>query len=43
MSRVVMDFLGGKCSNCGTRISLAEKDLYAGYCRNCLRYGYINE
>ena len=43
MSRVVHDFLGGQCKNCKTRISLAEKDLYAGYCRNCITIGYINE
>jgi len=38
-----MRFLGSKCRNCGTRISLAEKDLYAGYCRKCITYRYINE
>ena len=34
-----MDFLGGKCSNCGTRISLAEKDLYAGFVGTVLEWG----
>jgi len=38
-----MKFLGSRCQNCGERISMAEKDLYAGYCRNCIKVGYINE
>ena len=41
MSRVVHDFLGGQCKNCKTRISLAEKDLYNGYCSNCIKYGFL--
>ncbi len=36
-----MDFLGGQCKNCKTRISLAEKDLYNGYCNDCLKYGFV--
>jgi len=37
------EYLDARCINCSQRISLAEKDLYAGYCRNCIRWGYINE
>jgi len=36
-----MRFLGSKCRNCGSRISLAEKDLYNGYCSNCIKYGFV--
>jgi hypothetical protein len=38
-----MRFIDSKCRNCGSRISLAEKDLYAGYCMSCLKWGYISD